>query len=61
MDGLMAAHTSFQQGQHVYVQLRSGEGFRDQFIEKRSTHIVLKSRGRVRIRDVRAVSIDRKH
>lgn len=57
----MAAHTNFQQGQHVYVHLKSGEQFRDQFVERRSQHVVLRSRGRVANRDLRAISIDRKH
>jgi hypothetical protein len=56
----MAAHTSFHQGQHVFVQLKNGESFRDQFAEKRSTFVRLFRRGKVANRDLRAISIDRK-
>jgi len=56
----VSAHTSFQQGQHVWVQLKTGEQFADQFQERRSRHVVLRKRGRVSMGDLRAISIARK-
>lgn len=58
--GGMSAHTSFRQGQPVFVQLKSGEQFTDKFQERRSTHIVLRKRGKIAMTDLRAVSIARK-
>lgn len=55
----MTAHTNFQQGQHVFVQLRNGEKFEDEFFERRARFVVLKKRGRVPIREVRAISVKR--
>lgn len=56
----MSAHTSFQQGQHVFVQLKSGVSFSDKFVERRSLFVRLAARGKVMNRDLRAISIDRK-
>lgn len=55
----MAPHTSFRQGQPVFVQLKDGSSFTDVFVEKRSQFIVLRKAGRVRIESIRAVSIAR--
>jgi hypothetical protein len=60
MGQVMAAHTSFKRGQPIYVQLKSGEQFRDKFLERRSAFVILMEHGKVANDKLRAISIDRK-
>lgn len=54
-----AAHTSFRQGTPVWVQLRSGQQFRDVFQETKGKTVLLRQHGRVSKRALRAMSIYR--
>ena len=50
------AHTSFRRGTHVFVMLHDGETFDDHYVEKKSTWVVLRERGRVMTKDIRSMS-----
>jgi len=56
----MTLHRNFQQGQHVFVQLRNGEKFEDQFFEMRAKHLRFVHRGRIRTAAIRSVTILRR-
>lgn len=49
-------HTSCRRGTPVLVTLRSGEQFRDHFVDRLSRVVVFRDRGRVALRDIRSFS-----
>lgn len=55
----MSAHTSFRQGQPVFVQTKDGERKRDVFVERRSGFVVLRHSGRLAKSKIRAMSVAR--
>jgi hypothetical protein len=52
-------HTSCKKGKKVVVILRSGFRILDKFVEKRSKGVILKKRGFVPTKNIRAFSIYR--
>jgi len=45
-------HYSTQKGRKVYIQLKSGEGFVDKFMDKKGSFIHVQERGRIPIKDI---------
>lgn len=54
-----ATHTSFRQGQKVFVKLRSGEQFTDKFQERKGRYIHLQERGKIENERLASVTIYR--
>lgn len=45
-------HYSTERHKKVYIQLRSGEGFTDRFLDKKGRYIHLKERGKIAIKEI---------
>lgn len=58
-DDIMTAHTEFRKGVSVFVHMKDGKKFYDRYEEKKSSYVFLKDAGKVKIKDVRAISVFR--
>lgn len=54
-----ATHTHFRTGKRVYVRMRSGEAFIDNFVERWSASVEFKHRGRISISEIVSITIYR--
>ena len=52
-------HTWFRRGTKVFVILTDGQKFRDKFVDKKNTAVILLGRGKVPIADIRSMTIFR--
>ena len=52
-------HTGMTKGKRVFITLKNGSRFIDKYVEKYSKGIKLQNYGRVRTRDLRAMTIYR--
>lgn len=44
----------------MFIQMKDGQSFVDKYQEKKSAHVFLKARGKIKVKDVRAISVERK-
>ena len=49
-------HTSFKKGTHVFVKLKDGSKFEDQFEDKKTKFVVLRKSGKIPIKDIKAMT-----
>ena len=49
------SHTHFRRGRRVTVDLRTGQRFLDQFIERKGNHVLFKRYGRVAMASIRRI------
>lgn len=50
-------HTSCRKGTTVLMTMRKGDKFVDKFYDKKGSYVILEQHGRVRISEIRAMSI----
>jgi hypothetical protein len=52
-------HTWFAKGQKVIVTLHNGKPFKDNFVERKNAVVILKKAGRIKIKNIRQITIYR--
>jgi len=49
-------HTTFTRGTHVFVILRDGSSFDDNYVDRNARYVILREKGEVKISDIRSMS-----